>query len=280
MLRPTSSPAVARQLRALLIIAALSMTSLPLTAWAQQPAGGEKAEAYYNKGVDAFFNKEYSQAITYFQRAHTLDPNPVVLYNISLAHAKLGNVPEALDAALQAQKMGGLPDDTTLKNQARIHAFRRVLTAEKLAAARAPRAEVGATDLPPASVTAQPADRDGMGALGWTGIGLAGAGVATLAGVGVLNFMLADDVETYDKARAAGDFDTANAMYDDINDRQFIGQIMLYSGVGLVAVGGALWAVDYFGVMESAPRDESRARTAVFGTVAPGHASVQAQWQF
>lgn len=279
MLRPTRSSAATRHLRALIFIAALGATALPTSAQAQQPPGGEKAEAYYNKGVDAFFNKEYSQAITYFQRAHTLDPNPVVLYNISLAHAKLGNVPEALGAALEAQKMGGLPEDTTLKNQARIRAFQRALTAEKLSKTLASRAAV-ATAEPPTAPPAQPAERDGMGVLGWTGIGIAGAGVATLAGVGVLNFMLADDVDAYDKARAAGDFDTANTLYDDINDRQSIGQIMLYSGIGLVAVGGALWAVDYFGVMESTPRDESRARTALFGTVAPGHASVQAQWQF
>src|SRR5690625_2089135 len=107
-----------------LLVAAILSLTLPLySSSAEDSYTDELADAYYEQGVEALFNKNYSLAITYLQRAHALDPDPVVLYNISLAESRLGNTREALRAALQADEMGQMPEDTAIKNSGRIRAF-------------------------------------------------------------------------------------------------------------------------------------------------------------
>ncbi|QDG53700.1 hypothetical protein FIV42_24030 [Persicimonas caeni] len=241
----------------------------------QEASDEKKAEAYYNKGVDAFFKKKYSLAITYFQRANTLDPDPVVLYNISLAHSKMGNPKEALTAALEAQKMGNLPEDTALKNQFRIVGYRRAIAAREVTEAINPpaKAEIDPNKVP----DKQPQTDEGLSVLGWTGAGTAGLGVAALVGAGVTNFIVAGNLEEYDTAQADGDYGRARGLHQDIQDRQSLGRVMLYSGAGLAAVGGALLAYDLLGGTETAGNAES---ASVFGAVDSDGASVQLRWSF
>src|SRR5690554_8140872 len=75
-------------------------------AGAQESRDGEKGKAYYDQGVNAFFKKNYSQGITYFQRANALDLDPVVLYNFSLAQSKLGNSEGGLGASVKTGELG------------------------------------------------------------------------------------------------------------------------------------------------------------------------------
>lgn len=264
-----------------LIAAAMLLAGQVDAVYAQDGGGGEqessdvkKAEAYYKKGVTAFFNKKYSLAITYFQRANALDPDPVVLYNISLAQSRLGNAQEALDAALEAKRMGGLPADTAQKNEFRIVAYRRALNARGIAEALRPKAQVEPTE--PAS-----ADEDGgMSAIGWAGVGTAGVGAAALIGAGVLNFVVQGNLDEYDTARADGDYGRATGLKNDIADRQSMGRVMLYSGAGLLAVGGALWAYDFFGGQDTDTGAARAERASVFGAVGADGASVQLRWDF
>ncbi len=257
-----------------LITALVMLSALPGTVHAQEPTDEKKAEAYYNKGVDAFFNKKYSLAITYFQRANALDPDPVVLYNISLAHSKMGNPAEALTVALDAQKMGGLPEDTALKNQFRIVGYRRAIQARQTCEAINPPVSVKDDD-DTKGKQVEPQDR--LSVLGWTGIGTASVGVAALVGAGVTNFIVAGNLEEYDTAQADGDYGRASGLQADIADRQSMGRVMLYSGAALTAVGGALFAYDFFGTAESA---EAAEKASVFGAVGSDGASVQLRWTF
>ena len=244
----------------------------------KQQEDKEKAEAYYERGVKAFFEKKYPQAITYFQRAYSLDPDAVQLYNISLAHSKMGNASDALEAALEAQSMGGLPKDTALKNEFRIIGYRRVIAAKKVAEdINPPTVEKDTTKGDRGVEDPGPSDEEGLGAVGWAGLGTAGLGVGALIGAGVLNFIVAGNMEEYDTARADGDFGRASGLYSDIGDRQEMGRVLLYSGAGLVAVGGALFAYDYFGSTETA---DSADQATVFGAVDPEGASVQVRWAF
>lgn len=247
----------------------------------EQGASDEKkAEAYYNKGVEAFFKKKYSLAITFFQRANALDPDPVVLYNISLAHSKMGNAKEALAAALEAQQMGDLPEDTALKNQFRIIGYRRILSARGVTEAINP---PGQAEVDPNKKVLnepdpdEPEPEDGMSALGWTGIGTAGVGLAALVGAGGMSFLVSDNLTEYDTAQADGDYERAKGLQSDIRDRQSLGRVMLYSGAGLAAVGGALFAYDFFGGAESAGSGSS---TSLSGAVDADGASVQLRWTF
>src|SRR5690554_7564305 len=166
-------------------------------AGAQESTDGEKAKAYYDQGVNAFFKKNYSQAITYFQRANALDPDPVVLYNISLAQSKLGNAEDALVASLKTEQMGGLPEDTALKNTARIRAYERIVRARSAANARGARAQ-GTLNKNLKTLPADASDST-MGALGWVGVGTAGAGAAALFGSGVLSLLLRADFDDYEQ---------------------------------------------------------------------------------
>ncbi len=229
----------------------------------------KKAQVYYQSGVKAYFNKKYSLAITYFERANALDPDPVVLYNISLAQSKLGNAKEALDAALQAQTIGGLPKDTARKNRYRIVAFRRALAAQSVCEAINPPAK--------AKVAKEDAH---FGAVGWSGVGAAGLGAAALIGAGVLDIVVSGNMDKYDSARADGNYQSAKSLRADITSGQQLGRVMLYSGVGLVAVGGALFAYDFFDMGES-PHDRSHVDLAsVSGSVGADRASVQLRWTF
>lgn len=278
------------------LLVALLLVFSAGNAFAQGATTGEKAEAYYNKGVNAFFNKEYSLAITYFQRANALDPNPVVLYNISLAQSRLGNAAEALSASVKADEMGGLPEDTEVKNRARMHGYQLIIRARKITDAQASKAIAEAEasqagESPQAGAAherafdgsafdSQDAPDSGMGVLGWGGVGAAGVGVAALVGSGVLSFMLRDDLDSYEGARVAGEYDRARDLQDTIDDRQSLGQIMLYSGAGLVALGGALWAVDYFGGSETQESGDTLSQPTLGGSVGSSAASVQANWRF
>ncbi|MFP4597252.1 MAG: hypothetical protein ACLFVJ_03310 [Persicimonas sp.] len=230
----------------------------------------KKAEAYYEKGVDAFFNKKYSLAVSYFQRANELDPDAVVVYNISRAHAKLGNPDDALEKALEAQAMGGLPEDTAQKNRHRIVAYRRAVAAQDVCEALNPPVDELDEDSPESS-------DEGLGVVGWTGVGVGSIGAAGLLGAGMMTFIVSGNLDEYDTARADGDYGRARGLHSDIGDRQEIGRLMLYSGAGLLAAGGAMFAWDYFSGQESA---ESDAKTAVFSTVDTDGASVQFRLEY
>lgn len=260
------------------LILAAALLTLPSAGWAQgaaeNPDDPDKAEAYYQQGVNAFFNKNYSLAVTYFKRANALDPDPVVLYNISLAQSRLANADEALDAAEEAARMGGLPEDTALKNQARIRAYQRIIAAESTAQALAPEDAPAAQGTAPAPGVAEAPPA--VGTVGWVGIGTASAGALTLAGAGLLALMVRNDLDEYDTARADGDYERARALQQDVRDGQSIGQILLYSGAGLLAVGATLWAVDFFADQESAPASSLSMRAGA----APGEAGVQLHFNF
>lgn len=260
--------------RALMV--ALFLVGSAGVAGAQQSSDGEKAKAYYDQGVSAFFNKNYSQAITYFQRANALDPDPVVLYNISLAHSKLGNAEDALVASLKAAEMGGLPEDTALKNTARIRGYERIIRARSAADARSAQAAQHKELKSPGAGAPDSASDSAVGALGWVGVGTAGAGAAALFGSGVVSLLLRADIDDYEHFRTSGEYERARAMQDKIDERQFYGKLMLYSGVGLVALGTTLWAVDYFGNAET----QTTAMPALGGALGPDGAHVQARWRF
>jgi tetratricopeptide (TPR) repeat protein len=281
------------------MVIAASFVMLPASVQAQENGGQDqnnaseanqieankkKAKAYYDKGVKAFFEKNFPEAITYFQRAHSLDPDPVQLYNISLAYSKMGNAADALTAALEAQKVGGLPKDTAFKNQFRIIGYRRVIVAKSVTEAiNPPKAQVSedTTDAQdadkPAVKRPDNAQDRGLSTVGWAGLGTAGLGAGALVGAGVLNFIVAGNMDEYDTARADGDYGRASGLYSDIGDRQDMGRVLLYSGAGLVAVGGALFAYDYFGSTETTG---SADQASVFGAVDSDGVNVQVRWAF
>jgi tetratricopeptide (TPR) repeat protein len=73
---------------ALMVVAAVSSAE----------AAGGKAEAkrHYRKGVTEYNLGHFENAIAEFDQAYSLDPSPILLYNIAQAHRKLGDNRQAL----------------------------------------------------------------------------------------------------------------------------------------------------------------------------------------
>jgi tetratricopeptide (TPR) repeat protein len=253
------------------LLVSLVLFAFSATASAQEPDDERRAAAYYEQGVDAFFNKKYSLALTYFKRAHTLDPDPVFLYNISRAHSKLGNPVDALEAATEAQGMDGLPPDTLEKNAQRIVAYQRGVTATEICEALSPSdVDLGDDEAP----------ERGLSMVGWSGVGVASLGAAALIGAGAVNMMVSGDIDDYEAARADGDFERAQGLHGDIGDQQQIGQMLLYSGAGLIAVGGGLFAYDLLGFGESSSGAEQEKGAKIYGGASGDGVSVQMRWSF
>ena len=244
----------------------------------------EQAQTLAQKGAKAFVKKDYAMAVTYFQRAASLDPNPVLLYNLSLAQSKLGNVQDARDAAQRAIEMGsdGVPKDTWVKLHARRDAYDRALSARSMADELAPdkpkvsteESTSGTSD--PTTVTTREQVDEGpaVGTLGWVGAGVGVAGVGLLAGAGLVNAGVRADIEAYDEARRAGEFDRAERLQGDVDSGQQLGQILLYSGAGLTAVGAGLFIFDMVNGTES----DKKARLMTVPT--RGRASVTLHLRF
>src|SRR5690606_24113326 len=59
----------------------------------------------FDRGLALYEAGDYLGALAEFQRAHELTRHPLVLYNVALVHAKLGNALAAVEAieALRAQ---------------------------------------------------------------------------------------------------------------------------------------------------------------------------------
>ncbi|MGM0555267.1 MAG: tetratricopeptide repeat protein [Myxococcota bacterium] len=243
----------------------------------------DEAQELAQRGAKAFVKKDYAMAVTYFQRAASLDPNPVLLYNLSLAQSRLGNVEDARDAAQRAIDMGSenVPEDTWVKLHARRDAYDRALAGQAMAQDLAPDdpaisdqrgGEEGDDGTSVARRESEP--ESPISTIGWVGAGTGVAGVALLAGAGFVNADVRATIESYDDARRAGEFDRAETLQSEVESGQQLGQVLLYSGAGLAAVGTGLFVYDLVN------GGESEKSATVTGVPRPGGASVMLHLRF
>jgi tetratricopeptide (TPR) repeat protein len=62
----------------------------------RSPAAAAEARARYEAGVAAYEQGHFDQAIRAFERAHELDPAPILLFNIAQSYRKKGDPQQAL----------------------------------------------------------------------------------------------------------------------------------------------------------------------------------------
>jgi tetratricopeptide (TPR) repeat protein len=80
------------------------------TAWSQQPEGAIEATVFVDRGLVAYQDKKYDEALKEFQEAARLNPENIdALYYIGLAHVALGRMGDALAVLEKARTMS--PDD-------------------------------------------------------------------------------------------------------------------------------------------------------------------------
>lgn len=246
----------------------LALSTLATTAFAQdEPTADELAQQYFDEGASFFIEGNYARAILSFRRAFDQRPDPMILYNMSLAHSRLGNHREAYQTTLATRRMEGLPEQARVRVDARVNALYVVVNAEALAPRMAAIAAGEETDTQtsateevaeitrqaptpaqpgqPVRPIAPPLDLDpqpeGMGLVGWAGVGTTVVGAGLLTGALLIDRGLSSDIEAYQQASDQGRLDDYNQLRADIETRANTGKILLYSGAGAAALGLGMW---------------------------------------
>lgn len=228
---------------------------IPATAAAQDDAPTaeelEKAEAYFAKGAQYFSEERYDSAIDEFLNAYQYTPDPMLQYNISLAHARMGNIDEAYKAARRADaKSGQMPEKAVPVNAARVHAWGHVLQARALseAIARAPKTPLPRDEEPRDEIVyiEKPgsAPKPGLSALGWSGVAAGAVGVGLVGYATYVDLSMSDDIAAYQSSADAPSPRDYQAYKDDLAGRQTIGLVSLYSGIALTAAGLGMLGYD------------------------------------
>lgn len=220
------------------LVFALLLSALSVGTATAQEEVVQQAQEYFQQGAEYYTTGEYSKAIVEFLKGYNLAPNPMFLYNISLSYAKMDNVEDALGAAERANKDGGLPADVQLRNESRIRAFRMVLAAKDVSSSMKQVAQVEPVAPPVAESSG------GFGALGWSGVVLTTVGAGLLVGALVVNAPLADDIEQLERESIGGDPARFDELKQSIEDGQSLGQILLFAGAGVGAVGVTLLIIE------------------------------------
>ncbi|RDV38480.1 tetratricopeptide repeat protein [Bradymonadaceae bacterium TMQ3] len=239
----------------------LAFSMLATSAFAQdEPTADELAQQYFDEGASFFIEGNYARAILSFRRAFDQRPDPMILYNMSLAHSRLGNHREAYETTLATQSMEGLPEQAKVRVDARADALFVVVNAEELAPriaaitaaeksaerTSAQSSQPGLSIAPPLDLVRQP---EGMGLVGWAGVGTTVVGAGLLTGALLVDRSLASDIEAYQQASDQGRLSDYNELRADIESRANTGKILLYSGAGAAALGLGMWI---FGVTSAA----------------------------
>ncbi|MBA2661087.1 MAG: hypothetical protein H0U74_02235 [Bradymonadaceae bacterium] len=245
---------VRSRLLAGLIVGALSLATLPGQGQAQSAPSDEDrrvGQEFFDSGAKFFVAGDYAAAIVEFRKGYARLPEPLFLYNIALAETRLGRYQQALQTSERAEKV--LAGDSADANKGLQAACTTIIDAGKRAEAIAlalaqaaaepqieePKESVEAVEAVAVVVEPQP-QPTGFGALGWTGVGVATLGGLALAGAGLTIMSLESDWQAYEEAARLSDGARYSALSESIEDQQIVGQVLLYSGVGLVAVGSGL----------------------------------------
>lgn len=228
------------------LLLAVTLLVFPSVSFAQ-----DEAMAFFEDGAALYYEGKYAEALVEFKKAHAAAPNAMFQYNIAMCHVRLKRWSEALEAAEKAKKMGGLGDKGTAQNDGRIAAVHRVVStlnvADDVSAQQAREVAAATPDEVPADpeiteTTTTPEKR--FGGLGWVGVGAAGVGAGLLAGALVSDLTLQPKWDEYRAAAAAGDEEQYEALKSTIESRQGVGRVLLFSGIGLTAVGATLIIVE------------------------------------
>jgi tetratricopeptide (TPR) repeat protein len=229
----------------------------------------KQAREHFDAGASHFFRKEYGKALVEFQRAFELNPDAMILYNISAAHFRLGNFKEAYVTAQRARSFGGMPDKVIAPTDGRIAGLSVRLQAGELtdaianARAKAEAANEQSDGTAQTVVAPAPPADDSLGAVGWTGAVMTAAGTGLLLYTLYADLSLGPDLRDYENAAMEGNAADYDYFYDDIKARQQRARLTLYSGSALAAVGMGLWLYDEFDSPE--PRESASVQLAPTG---------------
>lgn len=207
----------------------------------------EQAQKHFETGAEWYAQGEYAKAIVEFLKGHNLSPNAMFLYNISLSYAKLENIDDALEAAERAIREGGLPPEVAVRNEARIRAFRLNMVARSVSGS----VNLALTEKKSVPDPEPTPSGSSFGALGWTGVALTTVGVGLGVGAFLVSGGVSDDIEALKAEANGGDLIRYTELKSSVEDGQSTGQLLVYTGAGLGAVGITLILIDLFSGSET-----------------------------
>lgn len=224
----------------------VAIMSFVVVALAASTAGAadksrEEAKVHFQKGTALYDKGQFDEALAEFRLGHEVLADPSFDYSIALCLWKLGNLEAAAQHATVAvsgfEAYGTAAADPAAKTQALIVALRGIGAASEVAD------DVAA--LPPVVVAVAPIDepqqeRKGLPAQTWVGGAMAVAGVGLLGWWGAMELSLGGKIDDYEAAAAASDAASWGRLREQIESKQKTARIVLFSGAGLTAVGGAL----------------------------------------
>ncbi|MBA2663765.1 MAG: hypothetical protein H0U74_15870 [Bradymonadaceae bacterium] len=231
--------AIIRRTSTLLVATLLALALYSPSALAQT-SDEERAVEHFDNGAKHFYEGDFSRALVEFRKAYEFNPDPMILYNMSLAYSRMGNVGEALRAGVSASSHEAMPAPAKVRNDARIVALGAALTSAAIAEVLAPAAEHGKPLDPGTGKAAEPIWEQ-VGPIGWSGVGAATAGLLLLGYSGIVSYGLEGDIARYELTRDLAEY---TMLKDDIAKRTFRGRIALYSGLVLSVAGAGLLAFD------------------------------------
>ena len=209
------------------------------------PEQTRQAQQIFDEATSAYSAGEFGRAAALYQKAYQVRPEALFLYNAARAAQRADNPGLALELLRRAttQTERALP--------AKLDASVRTIEAELLATIEGQRVQArtrrtvdrivqARAPTPPPGPAIEPARP--LGPIGWTGVGVGALG---LVGLGVMSVSTLQARQTLDRLEPPH---ASEADYRDqlaqLERRQRRGQLLLYTGTGLVALGAGLWVWD------------------------------------
>lgn len=211
---------------------------------------GEAAD-HYRRGQQLYSEGKYEESARELRRAYDRASYPLLLYNIALAEWRAGRLVRALETASRAEDVG-LPQGIVPKNRALVRGLETRLRAAEVAdraarAAASADASSATTSSPAASDNAPTSSStDGLGAGGWTGIGLTTAGLGALGGALWVDRRMATKFDSYRRAARNRRLDEYNRLNRELKQQRTTGLVLL--GTGAVATGVGAYLLLHHGL--------------------------------
>lgn len=205
----------------------------------------DRFDELVGQAVELYSAGRYEKAIELFEKAFAVNDEPELLYNIARCYERLAVPKEAVEAYERFLESPGTTGELRTKALENIASLRREIAAleaskqyDQPQTGQEPQtADVGDTTFSP-GITENDQPTSLLKVMGWTLMGVGGAGIITGA---IFGGLAAGDRQKYDDA----DFDEARVGYrDDLERNALIFDIAFFGGVGLAAVGTTLLIVN------------------------------------
>jgi len=246
------------------LVVAIGMSALCFSsrhASAQPPAlaaGNSnvvRSEQYAAAALEAYQRKEYTEAVTLYERAYALTPNAhIILYNIARIYdVGLGSRRLAIDYYERfVAEVGAAPIRIQSATQriAELHAAEQAAANETAVNREA--ASEAAANAPGAPVGPTPATSSASKAAGWTtreltALALGGVGIASV-GFGVGFGVSAGSYQDTWRKYCSGNVCSSQIGIDAAESARIqarVATVSFVAGGALIALGSVLWFMDY-----------------------------------